>query len=216
MPSNKKEHTMLTPVDFVRQRAAMIEQWGRGDPHLIHQTVGFFARLAGRDHADLASEGRALCEEQRNMLIGSDMYLFTPELVDCALQALKHSIPATISTSTSTRSRSAASSRSQATRASIPRSVARAAARSKAELPDSGVQVIDLRRRTSSSSSEGDTEVFGRTLSQRVIVRGHWRRQACGPNHSERRLTWIDQHLRGPEDAEIKGVHRVYFGHGPR
>lgn len=104
----------------------------------------------------------------------------------------------------------------RSTRAAIPRNVARAAARFKAELPDSGVQVIDLRRRSRSSPSDEGASSPGRTLTQRVIVRGHWRHQACGPGHSERRLIWVDQHLRGPEDAEIKGVHRVYFGRRPQ
>lgn len=318
---------MLTPVDFVRQRAAMIDQWGRGDPHLIAQTASFLVEGTGRRSAERSGDARALCEEQRNALIGTDMFLFTPELAECARQALQQLDPvqhldldplpiggvfafsepvrapshAEVTASVllpmpgailldksnpaeriraglfayslrtvlldCARDRIAAGNDpdlhrraeallrersapwwlngvefvrhdsrpdtwelllraavtfarspgiAQSTRAPIPRSVARAAARFKAELPDSGVQVIDLRRRTSASSSGSDTEVAARTLGQRVIVRGHWRRQACGPNHSERRLTWIDQHLRGPEWGDVKGVHRVYFGHGPR
>jgi hypothetical protein len=33
------------------------------------------------------------------------------------------------------------------------------------------------------------------------IVRGHWRNQPCGPNHSERKRIWIQPHWKGPEDA---------------
>ncbi|GAB4001353.1 hypothetical protein GCM10029992_36590 [Glycomyces albus] len=50
-----------------------------------------------------------------------------------------------------------------------------------------------------------ESEGTGRALQHRVIVRGHWRHQPCGPNRSERRSVWIDQHLRGPETAPIKG-----------
>ena len=35
------------------------------------------------------------------------------------------------------------------------------------------------------------------------LVRGHWRNQACGPNLSDRRMTWISPHWKGPEDAPI-------------
>lgn len=36
------------------------------------------------------------------------------------------------------------------------------------------------------------------------VVRGHWRNQACGPDFSERKLTWIKPHRRG--DAELGSV----------
>lgn len=319
---------MLTPVDFVRQRAAMIDQWGRRDPHLLNENVGFLADVTGLDPGQLHNDGQWMCEQQRNMLIASDIYLFTPELADCARAAMAQLEPEdfldldplptgavfgftepivhpsgtgsrlssvmlpmprlafsssahpdrilhTSMLSYTLRSGMLAHVRSQidagidvehyrkaeaalrertapwrlvglelahhaetqetwgkllraaitfarspgiaqSTRAPIPRNVARASARLHAELPDSGVQVIDLRRRTTTRYSDDGAPSSGRTLTQRVFVRGHWRRQACGPNHSERRLTWIDQHLRGPEGADIKGVHRVYFGHGPR
>lgn len=35
------------------------------------------------------------------------------------------------------------------------------------------------------------------------VVRGHWRRQACGPSHQERRLTWIRPHWRGADGAPL-------------
>jgi hypothetical protein len=37
----------------------------------------------------------------------------------------------------------------------------------------------------------------GRKLKVRHIVRGHWRNQACGPRHQERKLTFIQPHYRG-------------------
>lgn len=41
-----------------------------------------------------------------------------------------------------------------------------------------------------------------RTITKRFIVRGHFRRQACGPNRELRVTTWIKPHWKGPEFAE--------------
>ncbi len=38
-----------------------------------------------------------------------------------------------------------------------------------------------------------------REVSVRHIVRGHWREQACGPHHTERRPTWIKPHWSGAQ-----------------
>jgi len=35
------------------------------------------------------------------------------------------------------------------------------------------------------------------------LVRGHWRNQAMGPQHSMHRMTWIAPYWKGPEDAAI-------------
>jgi hypothetical protein len=43
----------------------------------------------------------------------------------------------------------------------------------------------------------------GWTMSVRTMVRGHWRQQAHGPNHSLRKIIWIRPTWRGPEDAPI-------------
>jgi hypothetical protein len=48
----------------------------------------------------------------------------------------------------------------------------------------------------------------GWTLSVRTIVRGHWRKQACGPGMADRKVIWIRPHWRGPEDAPIS-VHET-------
>ena len=42
-----------------------------------------------------------------------------------------------------------------------------------------------------------------RELSVQFLVRGHWRNQACGPGHTERRMTWIEPYWKGPEEAPI-------------
>jgi len=64
------------------------------------------------------------------------------------------------------------------------------------------VQVVTLRR--CSTSSDGH-HVAGPRLDRnhRWIVAGHWRNQACGPNHSERRWIWIDQYIKGPDDKPL-------------
>ena len=46
-------------------------------------------------------------------------------------------------------------------------------------------------------------------LDHRVLVRGHWRNQACGEKHLEHRMTWICPHMRGPEFSEI--VNKPYL-----
>lgn len=318
---------MFTPIEFVRQRAAMIDQWGRGDPGLLFENTKFLADVTGITVDNLASDGRWLCEEQRNMLIAADMYLFTPELAECARQAMaqlgpgehldldplprgavfaftepvrhpggeggrlssvmlpmtglnlgnkndpgapvlqsslltytlrsgllahvRAQIAAGVNVEHYRKGEAALRERStpwrlcglemshhakefatwgmllrcaitfarspgiaQATRALIPRNVARAAARAAAPVPDTGIRVVDLRPRPVTVPQE-ETEEQGSTLQHRVIVRGHWRHQACGPNHSQRRLVWIDQHLRGPDAAPIQGTERVYFGRPP-
>jgi len=44
----------------------------------------------------------------------------------------------------------------------------------------------------------------------RTLVRGHWRRQACGPRHEERRWMHVEPYWRGPEDGPVAvGVHRL-------
>lgn len=41
----------------------------------------------------------------------------------------------------------------------------------------------------------------GWKVRQRFIVRGHWRNQPCGLGGSERKLTWIEPHWKGPKDG---------------
>lgn len=40
-------------------------------------------------------------------------------------------------------------------------------------------------------------------LSYRFIVQGHFRHQACGERHSERRLIYLEPYWKGPEYAEV-------------
>jgi hypothetical protein len=59
----------------------------------------------------------------------------------------------------------------------------------------------------------------GWKLQLRHVVRGHWRNQAVGPAHADRRMTWIAPYWKGPEgaaawahvyrDACAPGVHET-------
>jgi hypothetical protein len=46
-----------------------------------------------------------------------------------------------------------------------------------------------------------------RKITVRTVVRGHYRRQACGPRHSERKLIWIAPHIRGKDVATALRGH---------
>ena len=61
------------------------------------------------------------------------------------------------------------------------------------------------RRLIEAARHYGDPEY---EIRARFIVRGHWRRQACGPNHSERRLTWVAPFWKG-EDA-LEPIQHIY------
>ncbi len=45
------------------------------------------------------------------------------------------------------------------------------------------------------------------TLTYRTLVRGHWRNQACGQGHRDRRLIWIEPHTRGADFADRVAAH---------
>ena len=73
-----------------------------------------------------------------------------------------------------------------------------------------GVTVIDLhpqRRRLITTPDKPDDEDDGdgprRRLTTRHVVRGHWTHQPHGPQKSLRRLQWIDDYIRGPQDAPL-------------
>lgn len=81
---------------------------------------------------------------------------------------------------------------------SIARPQRRRAAR--AGLPAS-VRVVRLRRASHHERADGDDS--GTEWTHRWIVSGHWRNQACGPKQSERRLTWVAPHIKGPDDKPL-------------
>lgn len=43
----------------------------------------------------------------------------------------------------------------------------------------------------------------GAPIAVQFLVRGHFRNQACGPGHTERRVLWIEPYWKGPADAPI-------------
>jgi hypothetical protein len=49
-------------------------------------------------------------------------------------------------------------------------------------------------------------------------VRGHWRNQAVGPAHSQRRRTWIHPHVRGSQDlgAVVRRIETLNIPVEPR
>lgn len=70
------------------------------------------------------------------------------------------------------------------------------------------VTVVKLRR-----AKYVDREYIGHTAvdwSHRWIVRRHKRWQACGPGRTERKLIWIESHVKGPENAPVMQSKKVY------
>jgi hypothetical protein len=70
------------------------------------------------------------------------------------------------------------------------------------EQPIPRVQLVDLRtvRYTHDEQPEPGE---GREYTRRWLVRGHWRQQACGPQRSQRRPTWIAPYIKGPGEAPL-------------
>lgn len=71
------------------------------------------------------------------------------------------------------------------------------------------VSIIELRR-PMSPPREGDGSSSDRQYHHRWWVGGHWRQQACGPNHADRRPKWIAPYVKGPDGAPLK-KDRVYL-----
>jgi len=68
--------------------------------------------------------------------------------------------------------------------------------------PTPRVTIVELRRPVRlPHDTPGRTP--DRQFSRRWWVGGHWRQQACGPNHSERRPKWIAPYIKGPQDKPL-------------
>lgn len=63
------------------------------------------------------------------------------------------------------------------------------------------IEVIDVRRPAPHDHGNASAAAFDH--DHRWTVRGHWRNQTCGPHGILRRKTWIEEHVRGPEDAPL-------------
>ncbi|MCG7583114.1 hypothetical protein ACTWP6_27535 [Mycobacterium sp. 4D054] len=74
---------------------------------------------------------------------------------------------------------------------------------SRAAADPNRVSIIELRR-PMSPPGERDGSPGDRQYRHRWWVGGHWRQQACGPNHADRRPKWIAPYVKGPEGAPLK------------
>lgn len=72
----------------------------------------------------------------------------------------------------------------------------------------STVTVVDLR--APRHVDTGETSKTGRVYTHRWIVRGHWRNQAHGKNHAQRRITWVPSYTKGPAGKPLKETERVW------
>lgn len=68
------------------------------------------------------------------------------------------------------------------------------------------VTVVRLRRRKGEALYHEDV-----TWHHRWIVRGHWRKQPCGPGRSQIRAVWISAYVKGPDDAPLLQSTKVNY-----
>lgn len=90
----------------------------------------------------------------------------------------------------------------------VDRATRRAAQREQRPEP-APIRVIRLRRVVYESGHK--TPGGSVDWAWQWAVRGHWRQQAFGPNHSLRRPQWISAYWKGPEDAPAKPVPASIF-----
>lgn len=70
--------------------------------------------------------------------------------------------------------------------------------------PAPQVRIVNLRRRPVPEGREPAGDRVGRKLENQQLVHGHWKEQAYGPGRTLRRPHYVDDYLRGPEDAPFK------------
>lgn len=85
-------------------------------------------------------------------------------------------------------------------REAMPRGVVRRCARE--GLP-SDVRVVRLRELVAEATGRSDHDGPGIEYSHRWIVSGHWRNQPSGPGRTQRHLTWVSPHVKGPADKPL-------------
>jgi hypothetical protein len=78
--------------------------------------------------------------------------------------------------------------------------------RSDGQLADADSTGADNQSPDTIDGTGGDEKDAGRgkVFHVRWVVRGHWRQQAVGPNHSEHKPVFIAPHVRGPQGAPLK------------
>lgn len=78
--------------------------------------------------------------------------------------------------------------------------------RSDGQLADADSTSADNPSPDTTDGADGDEKDTGRSkvFHVRWVVRGHWRQQAVGPNHSEHKPVFIAPHVHGPQGAPLK------------
>lgn len=71
------------------------------------------------------------------------------------------------------------------------------------------ITYVTLRRAYVPDLGGEDGQADGRHYRHRWITRGHWRQQPVGPGREQRRLTWIPEHIKGPEGAPMLATTKV-------
>lgn len=72
------------------------------------------------------------------------------------------------------------------------------------------IRVVQLRRAEHPGYQPHD-EAEHRDYSCQWIVRGHWRQQAYGEGHKERRPIWITPYVKGPPEKPLKAPRATVF-----
>lgn len=74
------------------------------------------------------------------------------------------------------------------------------------------VRVVALRKslRVPSGEAPAERREGAREYHCRWIVKGHPRRQVCGPGRKDRKLIWIEAHPAGPDDKPLRTRETVY------
>ena len=63
--------------------------------------------------------------------------------------------------------------------------------------------------RSTSSKGEGGSD-GGRGITVGFMVRGHWRNQAYGKDHADRKVIWVQPYMKGEDEDEVKDpVYKV-------
>jgi hypothetical protein len=75
--------------------------------------------------------------------------------------------------------------------------------------PQPEVTLIDLRRQYVPTDQDSGGDGEGRRYKHRFVVSGHWRNQAWGPEHSQRRRQWIPSYVKGPDGAPLLVTEKV-------
>lgn len=61
----------------------------------------------------------------------------------------------------------------------------------------------------SATPCQGRPSAIGKQLNERIQTRGHWKSQAYGPGHTERKIIFIEPYWRGPDAAEV--INKTYI-----